>query len=63
MQRMGHDSTRAAMIYLHSAQGADRAIGDALPVELDDDEDTDDDEDPDDDEDDGPIGALVPVRR
>ena len=51
------------MIYLHSAQGADRAIGDALPVELDDDEDTDDDEDPDDDEDDGPIGALVPVRR
>lgn len=36
MQRMGHDSTRAAMIYLHTAQGADRAIGDALPVEIDD---------------------------
>lgn len=35
MGRMGHDSTRAAMIYLHGSPGADRLIADALPVELD----------------------------
>lgn len=35
MGRMGHDSTRAAMIYLHGSPGADRIIADALPVELD----------------------------
>ena len=35
MARMGHDSTRAALIYLHGSAGADRAIADALPVELD----------------------------
>lgn len=34
MGRMGHDSTRAAMIYLHGSPGADRIIADALPVEL-----------------------------
>ncbi len=39
MGRMGHDSTRAAMIYLHGSPGADRVIADALPVELDDDQD------------------------
>jgi hypothetical protein len=38
MDRMGHDSPRAAMIYLHGAQGADRAVADGLPVELGDDE-------------------------
>jgi hypothetical protein len=26
MARMGHDSTRAAMIYQHVARGADKAI-------------------------------------
>ena len=31
MGRMGHDSTRAAMIYLHGAPGADRIIADAFP--------------------------------
>jgi integrase len=36
MERMGHDSTRAALIYLHTAHGADRAIADALPLNLDD---------------------------
>jgi integrase len=36
MGRMGHDSTRAAMIYLHGSSGADRIIADALPVEIDD---------------------------
>jgi integrase len=34
MGRMGHDSTRAALIYLHGAPGADRVIADALPIEL-----------------------------
>lgn len=34
MGRMGHDSTRAALIYLHGAPGADRVIADALPVEF-----------------------------
>ena len=36
MSRMGHDSTRAALIYLHGSPGADRIIAGALPVELDD---------------------------
>jgi integrase len=35
MDRMGHDSSRAAMIYLHGSQGADRAVADGLPVEPD----------------------------
>jgi integrase len=34
MERMGHDNERAAMIYLHRSQGADRRIADAMPVEL-----------------------------
>lgn len=34
MDRMGHDSPRAAMIYMHGAQGADRAVADGLPVDL-----------------------------
>jgi integrase len=38
MGRMGHDSTRAAMIYLHGSPGADRIIADALPVEFDEEE-------------------------
>jgi integrase len=37
MARMGHDSTRAAMIYQHEARGADRVITEAIdalvPVE------------------------------
>ena len=39
MSRMGHDSTRAAMIYLHGSPGADRLIADALPVEFEEDRD------------------------
>ena len=39
MGRMGHDSARAAMIYLHESAGADRLIADALPIELDEDQD------------------------
>lgn len=34
MARMSHDNERAAMIYLHRTQGADRRIADAMPVEL-----------------------------
>nr|BFE85945.1 hypothetical protein GCM10020093_085460 [Planobispora longispora] len=30
MARMGHSSTKAAMIYLHAAKDRDRAIADAL---------------------------------
>lgn len=30
MQRMGHDSMRAALIYQHATQGADRKIADAM---------------------------------
>jgi integrase len=53
MLRMGHDNPRAAMIYLRTTIGADRAIADALPVEV-----TNDDQD---DDDDGSAGALVPA--
>jgi integrase len=57
MQRMGHDNPRAAMIYLHITQGADRTIADGLPVEF----GQADEDDPDDD--DGAAGALVPAGR
>jgi hypothetical protein len=30
MRRMGHASTRAALIYQHASEGRDRAIADAL---------------------------------
>lgn len=33
MGRMGHDSTRAALIYLHGAARADRVVANALPVD------------------------------
>jgi len=34
MGRMGHDSIRAALLYLRGSPGADRVIADALPIEL-----------------------------
>ena len=34
MARMGHDSTRAAMIYQHIARGADKAITDAIDAHV-----------------------------
>jgi integrase len=55
MQRMGHDNPRAAMIYLHTAHGADHAIADGLPVEI------DEEGRPGPDDDDGAAGALVPA--
>jgi integrase len=33
MARMGHDNERAAMIYVHRTQVADRRIADAMQVE------------------------------
>jgi integrase len=60
MNRMGHDSMRAALIYQHTTQKADRKIADALERLLD--EHTDgtnrtDDDDPDD----GAAGVLLPA--
>lgn len=34
MARMGHDSERAAMIYQHEAQGADKAITNAIDTHI-----------------------------
>lgn len=34
MARMGHDSERAAIIYQHEAQGADRAITSAIDAHI-----------------------------
>jgi integrase len=50
--RMGQDSDRAALIYHHASQGADRKIADALDAQV-------KAERPDDD--DGLAGTLVPV--
>jgi hypothetical protein len=63
MSRMGHDSMRAALIYQHKTQGADRKIADAMEALISDVEtsaegDGNDDDDPDD----GAAGALVPAR-
>jgi hypothetical protein len=53
---MGHDSECAAMIYLHEARGADKAITDATDAHLDDSRKEHGDDD------DGLSGALVPAR-
>ena len=45
MARMGHGSTRAAMIYQHEARGADRAITDAIDEHVEDQKRKDDGED------------------
>jgi integrase len=60
MTRMGHDSPRAALIYQHASEEADRAIADAVNQAISSQHpntSTDQDEDPDD----GAAGALVPV--
>ncbi|HEU5025108.1 MAG TPA: site-specific integrase [Spirillospora sp.] len=56
MDRMGHDSVRAAMIYQHGTSEAGKAIADALNDRITAARVTDDDEG-----DDGAAGALVPV--
>jgi len=55
MARMGHDSERAAMIYQHEAQGADKAITNAIDTHVQA-EQTRRDED-----EDGSAGVLVPA--
>jgi integrase len=56
MDRMGHDSVRAAMIYQHATSEAGRAIADALNDKINAERGGDDDED------DGDLGGvLVPV--
>lgn len=52
MARMGHDSERAAMIYLHEAQGADQRITDAIDFHV---------QTVRSDDDDGTGGVLVPA--
>ncbi|MDQ1289453.1 MAG: hypothetical protein QG622_3019, partial [Actinomycetota bacterium] len=72
MARMGHDSMRAALIYQHRTQGADRRIADAMEDLIDEhapqpakaqepneEKAADENEDPGDDPDDGAAGALV----
>lgn len=59
MQRMGHDSPAAALIYQHASAEADRVIADAVSDAIEAARDSDDPADPDDD--DGATGALVPV--
>jgi integrase len=55
MSRMGHDSERAAMIYQHEAQGADRAITDAIDTHVQGEQAKRDDDD------DGSAGVLTPA--
>jgi integrase len=55
MARMSHDSERAAMIYQHEAQGADKAITDAIDTHVQGEQAKRGDDD------DGPAGVLVPV--
>jgi integrase len=52
MQRMGHDSVRAALIYQHSTAEADRKIADAMNAMINEDKPDDDD---------GPSGVLARV--
>ncbi len=55
MARMGHDSERAAMIYLHEARGADKTITDAIDAHIEAGRADDGDDD------DGAPGVLAPV--
>jgi hypothetical protein len=54
MARTGHDSERAAMIYQHEAQGADKAITTAIDTHVQSEQAKRDDED-------GPAGILIPA--
>lgn len=56
MDRMGHDSVRAALIYQHATSEAGRAIADALNDKIKAERDGGDS-----DEDGGPTGVFVPV--
>ena len=54
MARMGHDNERAALLYQHRSNSADRAIADGLNALVEAEHGKDDD-------DDGTAGHLVPV--
>ena len=54
MARMGHDSERAAMIYQHEAQGADKTITTAIDTHVQAEQAKRDEED-------GSAGILVPA--
>jgi integrase len=55
MARMGHDGERAAMIYQHEAQGADKAITNAIDTHVQAEQTKRDDDE------DGSAGILVPA--
>jgi hypothetical protein len=55
MARMGHDSERAALIYQHEAQGADRAITNAIDTHVQAEQTRRGDDE------DGPADVLVPA--
>jgi hypothetical protein len=57
MDRMGHATTRAALIYLHKSAGRDKAIADAGKML----EDRQQTEDGDQDPDEGTAGVRVPA--
>jgi integrase len=59
MTRMGQDSVRAAMIYLHATSGADRTIADAMNAQVEAERDSAEDDRDEDDE--GGTGAAVPA--
>ncbi len=66
MARMGHDSTRAAIIYQHASREADQAIADALSERVEraqrrDDKGQDDTDEDGPDDDDGLGGAPAPA--
>jgi integrase len=56
MARMGHDTERAAMIYLHEARGADRAITSVIDAHVDAERKRNGDDD------EGQAETLVPAR-
>ena len=55
MARMGDDSERAALIYQHEAQGADKAITNAIDTHVQAEQTRRDDDE------DGPADVLVPA--
>ncbi|WP_307797308.1 tyrosine-type recombinase/integrase [Actinomadura barringtoniae] len=59
MERMGHDSVRAAMIYQHATTAAGKTIAAAIDEQIK--ATRNDGQEDDDDGDDGPTGVLVPV--
>jgi hypothetical protein len=61
MDRMGHATTRAALIYLHKSAGRDKAIADALSKMLEDRHQLETELTDGDDPDEGTAGVKVPA--